>query len=464
MGNFNASKSEHVTYSMYFFGQNLIWTFVGLVSTFLLDIGISPAVAGIILLAPKIWDAVNDTLFGFLVDRFRFKNNQRFLPWIKIGTAMLAVTVILMFSIPASIDNSAFKIAWFIAAYILFDAAYTMLDAPMFAMPTVMTENVQERTSLIAGNKMWAMIGAMIATVIIPIVRPKTGWLIAAVIFCALGMLFMLPFLFVGKERRSEKVKDEQYSFKDMFNYVKSNKYLLITLIVIFIMGVTSIESTLSLILARNCFGDESRSMIISLCVSIPVIIVSAIIPKLSKHIDKQTILIWGLAFSSAAGLASYFIGYKSLLVSGILIGLMCTGMAFYVVICYMFVADTVEYGDYKTGTRATGITFALQTFVSKLKSAFLGSVALGALAVFGYDSSLSESVIQSPRVVQGIWTVFNLLPVLGNVVCILLLVLFYKLKDRDVQVMASYNNGSISKKTAEMELSAKYGPAGNRK
>ena len=48
--------------------------------TFLTDIGIAAATAAVILLVPKLWDALNDILFGYLIDRHTFRNGQKFLP------------------------------------------------------------------------------------------------------------------------------------------------------------------------------------------------------------------------------------------------------------------------------------------------------------------------------------------------------------------------------------------------
>ncbi|MBQ2050362.1 MAG: MFS transporter, partial [Spirochaetales bacterium] len=76
------SAGERRSYAIFFLGQNLIWGFIGYISTFLTDIGISAAKAAAILIVPKIWDAVNDTIFGYIVDRHKFKNGQKFLPWV----------------------------------------------------------------------------------------------------------------------------------------------------------------------------------------------------------------------------------------------------------------------------------------------------------------------------------------------------------------------------------------------
>lgn len=82
---FVTSKKERMAYCLFFLGQNILWGYAGYVETFLTDVGIAAATAAVILLVPKLWDAVNDMLFGYLIDRTRFKNGQKFIPWIKIG-------------------------------------------------------------------------------------------------------------------------------------------------------------------------------------------------------------------------------------------------------------------------------------------------------------------------------------------------------------------------------------------
>ena len=122
-------------------------------------------------------------------------------------------------------------------------------------------------------------------------------------------------------------------------------------------------------------------------------------------------------------------------------------------VISYMMIADSVEYGTYKSGVRMPGISFALQTFTSKLKNAIVGSVALLALGMFGYDSTIAETAIQAQPVIDGIWKVYNLMPAAGYIVSALLLILFYKMRDKEVEAMARYNNGEITREEAEEQL-----------
>ena len=156
--------------------------------------------------------------------------------------------------------------------------------------------------------------------------------------------------------------------------------------------------------------------------------------------------------------IVAFFVGYDSLVVAIVLIMLKVVGLAFFQVIIYMLIADTVEYGTYKAKTRAAGVTFSLQCFVAKMKNALVNSIVLGALAIFGFVEG--EFAVQPEGVAHGVWTVFCLLPAIGFTIAVLVLVLFYKLRDKDVQVMAKFNNGEITKEEAEEVLLPKFGPA----
>lgn len=455
---YQCSRMEGKSFALFYLGQNLIWGFFGVLGTFLTDIGISAATAAAILIIPKLWDAVNDVIFGYIVDRHKFKNGLKFMPWVKIGTSAVGISLVALFAIPASAGNTV-KIIWFLIAYICFDAAYTILDTPSFALTTVMTSNVAERTEIIAGNKLWSMVGGVLAVLLIPMIRPKLGWMWSCVAFVVISVLMMIPMMFTVKERHVvTEEKKEEPTFKEMINYLKTNKYLIVALLSLILFGTASVEQAMSIRIARICFGKESAGTIISAGAAVAVIVVSAIIPTLTKKFDKFDILIWGAAFAVVMDVASYFIGYGNFVLAIIFIMLKCTGLGFWQVIVYMLIADTVEYGTYKSGTRAAGITFSLQCFSAKLKNTLIDEVILIVLAMIGFVEG--EGIAQTATVTQGIWSLFTLVPAIGFVIAIVVLKLFYKLRTKDVQVMAQYNNGEITKEEAEAVLAEKYGPA----
>ena len=453
---YQSTKKEYVAYCLFFLGQNLLWGYAGYIETFLTDIGIAAATAAAILIIPKLWDAVNDVLFGYIVDRHMFKNGQKFMPWVRIGTSAVGITTVALFAIPQTMSDTG-KIVWFLVAYILFDLCYTILDAPAFAVTTVMTSNVQERTGIIAGGKLWSMVGGVVATVIIPAIRPSLGWLTACIVFVVISIILMIPMLFTVRERHSEEVlATENPNFREMLRYLKSNKYLIFVLLAMLLLGLSSVEQKMAIYMGRICLGQENMATLVAAGVAVSVIAVSAIVPALARKWDKFDVLCVGLAFAIVMDVVCYFAGYGNLVVALILIMLKCTGLGFWQVIIYMLIADTVEYGTYKSGTRAAGITFSLQAFIAKLKNALIGTIVLLSLSAVHFVEG--ENAVQPAGVAEGVWGLFTLLPAAGFTVALAILLLFYKLRSRDVQTMAQYNTGEIGREEAAALLSAKYG------
>lgn len=456
---FVTTKKERFAYCLFFLGQNILWGYAGYVETFLTDIGIAAGTAAMILLLPKLWDAVNDVLFGYLMDRFRFKNGQKFLPWVRIGVAAVGLTTIALFAIPESMNDTT-KVVWFLVAYIIFDISYTILDAPAYAVTTVMTADVQERTTIIAGGKLWAMVGGVVATLLVPLLRPQLGWFAACVIFVVVSVIMMIPMMTFVKERHSETaIADENPKLKNMLRYLKHNKYLIVTLISMLLLGVASLEQKMAIYMGRICLGQENMATLVAAGAAVSVIVVSAVVPALSRKWDKFYVLCAGLLFTVVMNIIAFFVGYDSIVMAIVMTMLKCAGLGFWSVVIYMLIADTVEYGTYKTGTRAAGISFSLQTFVAKLKNGIIGSVILFSLSMVGFVEG--ENVVQPEGVADGVWALFCFLPAAGFAIALIILVLFYKLRSEDVQTMALYNNGKISKEEAESKLKDKFGSAG---
>lgn len=457
---FQTTKKERFAYSLFFLGQNILWGYAGYVETYLTDIGIAAATAAVVLLIPKLWDALNDILFGYLMDRNTFKNRQKFLPWVRIGTVAIGLTTVALFAIPEGMAQAG-KVAWFLIAYILFDICYTVLDAPAYALTTVMTSDVEERTSIIAGSKLWGMVGGVVATLLVPILRPILGWFTACVVFVTVSVVMMVPMLFTAKERHTPAAAEANPGIREMLRYLKANKYLTVTLVAMLLLGLASLEQKMAIYMGRICLGQENMATLVAGGAAVSVIVVSALVPVLAKKWDKFHVMCAGLAFAIVMDVVAYFVGYDSLVMTIVMTMLKCSGLGFWSVVIYMLVADTVEYGTYKTGTRAAGISFSLQTFVAKMKNSLIGTVVLLSLSAVGFVEG--EGTIQPEGVADGVWALFCLFPALGFGIALMILLAFYKLRTKDVQVMSRYNNGQISREEAESLLAEKYGPAGDR-
>jgi len=140
------TKREKISYGLYFMGQNVFYGLIGYMTTYFTDIGITAALVAIVALITKVWDAINDPIFGMIMDKVNFKKGK-FLPWLQISVIAIPVATILLFTIPTGIPMMA-KIIWATLAYMLWDTAYTLCDVPIFGIVTTMTTDQKERISL----------------------------------------------------------------------------------------------------------------------------------------------------------------------------------------------------------------------------------------------------------------------------------------------------------------------------
>ena len=140
------TKKEKFSYGMYFMGQNVFYGLIGYMTTYFTDVGITAALVAVVALITKVWDAINDPIFGMIMDKVHFKKGK-FLPWLRISVIAIPVSTILLFVIPTGIPLVA-KLIWATLAYMLWDTAYTLCDVPIFGIVTTMTLDQKERVSL----------------------------------------------------------------------------------------------------------------------------------------------------------------------------------------------------------------------------------------------------------------------------------------------------------------------------
>ena len=443
---------ERIAYTVYFIGQlifNVIVSSYTLI--YLLNAGISEVTAGAILLLPKIIDAVDDTFFDVLVDRVKFKKG-RFVPWIKLASIFMPFATIFFFSMPMSASNGL-KCAWVIIGYILWDICYTMCDAPIYALSTSMTNNMDERNTVLSYTRISGGVGGMLASILIPMMYGENGmnlgWSKTAMIISVIGAVMMLPAGFVIRERYHGE-KEEEVGFKEMFAGLGKNKNLVVIILVRFVFMLTMTAEVLSSVFAQYVLGNETLGSLLTMAISMPILVLSLFMPALMRKFDKVYLHAFFMGLFVLSSVIQYFLGYGNLGVVIILSAIRGIGYGGFSILSFMFVPDCIEYAQFTDGRRNEGLCFALQTFVNKLNAAIISSVSAFFLAVMGFSAA-----DVTPQGQNGVWAAYTILSALGGVAAIPLLLKGYKLRDREVAIMMKANNGEISKDTA-LELIGK--------
>ena len=444
------SKGERLSYYLFFAGQLIFNTIVmSYVLTLLLNNGVNEVLAGAIILAPKIWDAINDTLFGFIIDKVRFKGG-RFLPWIKLSAILMPLATVFLFSVPGSLSVTG-KCIWIVIGYVLWDTSYTISDTPIYALSTSMTNNMDERTTILSLRGVTGAIGGLLAAVLIPLLYGQNGanlgWSVTAIIVSVIGLACMLPVGFVAKEIFDAE-KEEEASFKELFTALIQNKNLFVVIGVRFIFLLTYTVQVLNPIFCEYVMGNETIASLLALLISVPSIVLSVVLPMLCRRFDKVHMLVVFMVIFAVPSILQYFVGYESLAIFLLITTIRAIGYAGFTALIFMFIPDCIEYGQYTTGQRNAGTSFCLQTFVSKLNSAVISSLTAFIIAAMGFSAT---NVTEAGK--DGVWFTYTIFTAIGSIIAIPLLLKFYTLRDKDVKEMIACNNGEISKEECEKRL-----------
>ena len=459
---------ERLSYYSYFAGQNMIYTLFNVcLTTYLLFLGIDPIKSGSVMLAVKVWDAVNDTLFGVIFDSIKFKSGKKYLPWIRISTILIPIATILTFIIPSD-SSEAFKLGWFAVAYILWDTAYTLCDVPIFGVLTSMSQSVDERNSIQSYKSIYTYIGVGItSTLSTVLISEKVGmnYGMITLIICVIAFALMSPASFKIKERFHSE-SEETFTIRSMFSYLFKNKYLFIYYLGLFFYSALSIGNAFGLFVSYYLFHSALFSIIVSAVGTIPQLVISLLLPKIIRKYDKMKVNRICLLLYVILSVIIWVIGYDNAMLYIVLFTIRSIPLAVVALEMFMFTPDCAEYGYFKSGTEAKGITFAVQTFMAKLTgsiSSALGLFILGLESVGWIDvqagsfQELEQSgITQSQHALDVLWLIFMLIPAIGGFLAYIVW-LFYDLKDKDVQIMIDANTGKITREQALKMMSKKY-------
>ncbi len=484
------SSKERMYYYMADIGRLFgFGTFSLYMTPFLALRGVNLSVLAGIMLILKIIDAVDDIIFGYIIDRLKiteikaFKKitgDGKYLPWYRLTFTLFAIFTMAFYLMPANIPQTQ-KMIWFIVTYLLYDFSCTLAETPMNSLIMTLTDNTEERNHILMVKGIITVISAVFLGVILnllvdPINGPGLSFTQVAIGLMIACIIVMVPMAIKGKEyntslKNAENKENETYTLRDMWNCVKVNKFMMIFLISSLITGVTATASSVSSLISFYLFNGNT--MILSLPVLIafiPAMILNTKADKIAEKLGRRnSLVILGVVFG-AMNIIQYLVGYKNivlLIILGVIAGIANSVRAIFM----NFIApDTIEYTRYKTGKDCSGIFYALNSFVTKAVGSVGASLGLLIMSLYHWNPVQAESfeellamgiqagqaAYQSPLAIHGMWVVYALIPGIGYLLSALVM-WFYKLKDKDAELMAKCNAGEITREECETMLSGKY-------
>ncbi|GAF38978.1 melibiose carrier protein, Na+/melibiose symporter [Agrilactobacillus composti DSM 18527 = JCM 14202] len=253
------TRGERLNYWFYFLGQSMSYTMLGgFLTTYMMMVGVDLDKIALAMVAVKLWDSVNDTIFGIIFDKVKFKSGNKSMPWIRMTLGLIPLTTLFIYLIPSGL-NTGTKLAWFIVAYLLLDAAYTLSDIPIYNLATALTTNLVERNSILSIARIYALAGAFITSMLTTfLVSERVGlsFGLTAIIVVIFVILAMLPIALKGHERIKVQSSEESYTVSRMFKYLRDNKYLFLYYSGYILSGIFMTNAAIDLFVSYYLFGS----------------------------------------------------------------------------------------------------------------------------------------------------------------------------------------------------------------
>lgn len=366
--------------------------------------GLGESLYALLLVIVQVWDAINDPLIGAMIDSDRRKYKRgKFLTYIFIGSIGLLVAGAATF-LPFKDASEVAKIALYVGGYVFWDAFYTVANVPYGSMLPLITEDPGERAQLSSWRNVGAMIGGIVAGVVIPmIIYDKAGyllgekmWMIALFMgvlgFAAFQMMIRMTTIRVNVDVRCNE----------------SQKFNIITAIANFCKNRPAIGATLgacsafismygaqaaTAVMFQSYFKNAQISGLMQVVSMLPMFLFMPFIAKIVRRFGKKEAASFGCMFSILACILMVVVpipgnttGMLVYLALQILNGL---GMGVYVCVSYSMMADAIDYNEWKFGVRDEGTIYAIHSFFRKLSQGVFPSIGLVAAAALGYVAAL---------------------------------------------------------------------------
>jgi glucuronide carrier protein len=396
-------------------GCNVAFTMTGL---FLLIyytdvVGIKPADAGSIFLFVKFWDAFADIFAGRLVDRTmtRWGKFRPFLLWYAVPLMLANVAC---FAVP-NFGGYGQKLLYAYASYAVLGLLYSLVNIPYGSLAGAMTQVPVERAKL-AGARMVGAGATTLALALVLAPRLKasadlhTTFLITAVVFAVIGVAL---FTFTFRTARESVYREVAHvSLRQTVQTLRHNGPLLrLCGSNLMYLIASNVIGAIGLYFARDVLGSVGLGAIVTIITTGAVLYVGPFGPLVTRRMGKKRGFMLAAVIGMAGGLI-ILVSSGNVPLSLVGLGLMGLGAALLNSMAFALESDTVEYGEWKTGIRTEGGTYAAFSFTRKCGQA-IGAACVGyALAFAGYQQATGgQSATQSAHTVDGIRLTTGLVP-----------------------------------------------------
>ena len=436
------TPKEIAAYVLVNFGQKNLSQFITANKDFFMVqfMGLSTTANANINLFSTVYDAVDDTLSGLIIDRTRTRWG-RVRPFFILPLPIWILGGLMLFSAP-SISSSSGKIAWFAAATVIYGLGMSYFNAWNLMIYNI-TPNTTERNNLITTTKFVELFGVWLPSFLpimvtfLPKLSPAfsmqgiySGFAVFMLIFSAVFAVFGF---FNIRERVPMRSREEikQVSVWMSFKTVFKNRPLISIILADFFNSFKAVGGNSESYFWLNNTGSLANASICGIFTGLPNYVMVPFAAKLVRKFGPRTTAIGAGLFGFVAYMLLYVVGYhpfgadfndnKIFNLIFIIVMLTLCGLPNKIIqVCNpILTADALDYMEWKDGVRSEALVTTVQGYFTKLAGSITGWLSNMVLTWIHYvplKDELGNAIPNTdPAVQRGIWTVFCVLPALAR-------------------------------------------------
>ena len=337
---------------------------------FLTDVaGLRPSLAGWAVGVGKVWDAVNDPLFGLFSDRIRSRWGRRRV-LLLIGAVPLGLSFTLMWLVPPL--EPLPLTAYYAVTFIVFDTAFTFVHVGYNSLTPELTNDYDERSSLNGFRMVFSISGTLGAIILATVL----GWSIGdqrvlfATLGVSLGLVSILPPLvvFAVTSEPTARERPDPLSWKRALRTTLTNRpFRLVMGLYLLSWTTASILAAILVYFANYYLGVPDQANYLVLVAQASAILFIPLWVSVARRLDKRRAFILGTASWILVLLAISALGSDQVSLAYVLAALSGSGIATAYVLPWSMVPDIIECDQLETGRRREGSYYAFASFFQKL-------------------------------------------------------------------------------------------------
>ena len=441
------SLREKLGYGVGAIGLDLSYgMFYSYLSIFLTNaLGISPAFLLIITPVARLWDGINDPMMGMIVDRTKTKMGK-YRPWIITGATINAVVLCLLFNNPGFAAGSAGLYVYAAVLYVLWGMTNTLADIPFWSMVPSFASEEKDRNLVSTIARAFSGLGQGIISIFTPVAVAYFGGVAGSKLdamtsdtlskgfgkwslIASAGLILFAAISVLSTKERRIVVNNDKFSFKGAINVIKQNDQLLVFMLFAMISNAGFyMTSGISSYYFTSVLGDLTLQSKFNLMGTVGSVLAILVVPVCSKFMNNRSIYKLSLSMAAAGYIGMAIMGYLipgNVTLLGVCYILTSLGTGSMFVNQTVMLADCVDYGEYKTGSRNQSLTFSMKGFLQKMAYTIQAIIMYATFTVTGYDG---EAVVQTAQAQSAISFLMFIVPPAMMIISLIIFSKKYKI------------------------------------